>query len=81
MSLRVKKTHFQGCPNPSLGKFWRALDWKMLIYFMAIWNILQTFGIFYDHLVYFEFIWSIFPLLVSCNKKNLATLPTLHNVM
>jgi hypothetical protein len=24
---------------PILGKFWRALDWKMLIYFMAIWNI------------------------------------------
>jgi hypothetical protein len=42
--------------NPNLGKFWRALDWKMLIYFMAIWNILQTFGIFYDHLVHFVFI-------------------------
>jgi hypothetical protein len=23
----------------------------MLIYFMAIWNILRTFGKFYDHLV------------------------------
>jgi hypothetical protein len=31
------------------GRFLRALDWKMLIYFMAIWNLLQTFGIFYDH--------------------------------
>jgi hypothetical protein len=41
--------------------FWRALDWKMLTYFVAIWNILQTFGIFYDHLVKFVFIWYIFP--------------------
>jgi hypothetical protein len=32
----------------------------MLIYFIAIWNILQTFGIFYDHLVHFVFIWYIF---------------------
>jgi hypothetical protein len=37
----------QGCQmvcfqtkNPNLGKFWRALEWKMLKYFMAIWNIL-----------------------------------------
>jgi hypothetical protein len=40
--------------NPDLGKFWRALDWTMLIYFMAIGNILQTFGIFYSHLGYFR---------------------------
>jgi hypothetical protein len=38
--------------NPNFGKFWRALDWKMLIYFMAIWNILRTFAIFYDQLVH-----------------------------
>jgi hypothetical protein len=42
--------------NPNLGKFWRSLDWKMLKYLMAIWNIFQTFGIFYDHLVHFVFI-------------------------
>jgi hypothetical protein len=41
---------------------------------MAIWNILQTFGIFYDHLVQFVFIWYIFPVLVSDTMKNLATL-------
>jgi hypothetical protein len=29
----------------------------MLKYFKAIWNILQTFGLFYDHLVHFAFIW------------------------
>jgi hypothetical protein len=46
----------QGCQmvyfqtkNPTLGKFWRALDWKMLIYFMVIWNILWRFRIFYGH--------------------------------
>jgi hypothetical protein len=43
--------------NANLGKFWRALDWKMLIYIMAIWNILQTFGVFYDHLVHFFLFW------------------------
>jgi hypothetical protein len=30
--------------NPNLGKFWRALDWKMSIYFleyfMEIWDVL-----------------------------------------
>jgi hypothetical protein len=62
--------------NPNLGKVWRALDGKMLIYFMALWNILQTFGIFSDHLVHFMLIWYIFPVLISCTKKNLATLVT-----
>jgi hypothetical protein len=47
--------------NPNLGQFRRALDWKMLIYFNAIWNILGTFVIFYDHFVHF-----VFPVLVSC---------------
>jgi hypothetical protein len=46
--------------NPKLGKLWRASEGKMLIYFMAIWNILHTFGIFYDQLVHFGFIWYIF---------------------
>jgi hypothetical protein len=71
----------QGCQmvcfqtkSTNLGKFWRALDWKMFIYFMAIWNILWTFGIFFDHLVHFVFIWYIFPVWVSCTNKNLATL-------
>jgi hypothetical protein len=52
----------------------RAIDWKMLIYFMAIWNILSTFGEFYDHLVNFVLIWYIFPVLVSRTNKNLAIL-------
>jgi hypothetical protein len=57
----------QGCQmvsfetkNPNLGKFWRALDGKMLICFMAIWNSLGTFGIFYNHWVHFVFSWYIF---------------------
>jgi hypothetical protein len=60
--------------NPNVGKFWRALDWKMLIYFMATWNILWRFRVFYDHLLHFVFIWYSFPVLVSRTKKNLATL-------
>jgi hypothetical protein len=51
-----------------------ALDWKMLIYFIAFMNILPTFGIFYDHLVHFFSFDTFFPVLVSCTKKNLATL-------
>jgi hypothetical protein len=30
--------------TPNLGKFWWALEWKMLVYLMVIWNILWTFG-------------------------------------
>jgi hypothetical protein len=55
--------------NPNLGKFWRVLA-----YFMTIWSILRPLKIFYDHSVYFVVIWYIFPVLVSCSNKNLATL-------
>jgi hypothetical protein len=46
----------QGCQmvankNLNLGKSW-ALEWIMLVYFMANWNILRPIGIFYSHLVY-----------------------------
>jgi hypothetical protein len=30
----------------NFGKIRRALEWKMLLYFMTIWNISQPFGIF-----------------------------------
>jgi hypothetical protein len=59
--------------NPNLGKF-LALDRKMPIYYMSIWNILRTFWIIYDHWVHFVIIWYIFSVLVLCTKKNLATL-------
>jgi hypothetical protein len=42
----------QGCQmvrfqtkQPNLGKFWRVLQWKMLVYFMETWSILQSFVI------------------------------------
>jgi hypothetical protein len=65
---------------PILGIFRRALDWKRLLfsahlkYVTAIWYILWSFGIFYGHLV---ILWSFginSAVLVSCAKKNLATL-------
>jgi hypothetical protein len=31
--------------NPNLGKFYRVLRWKMLVYFTAFWFILLPFGI------------------------------------
>jgi hypothetical protein len=34
----------------------------------------HLFGLFYVHLIYFVVIWYIFPMLVNCTKKNLATL-------
>jgi hypothetical protein len=54
----------QGCQmvyfqtkNPNLRNFWMVLQWSMLAYFMAIWYILQLFGIFYSHWEYFTAIW------------------------
>jgi hypothetical protein len=43
----MKCTHH---PTPP----WRALEWKMLFYFMAFFNILQPLGTLWGHLVYFE---------------------------
>jgi hypothetical protein len=48
--------------NPNLGKFWRVLHWKMLVYFMETWSILMsfvlldiwTFGIVRGNLVHFS---------------------------
>jgi hypothetical protein len=31
--------------NTKFGINWRALEWKMLLYFMTFWNILRPFGI------------------------------------
>jgi hypothetical protein len=33
--------------NSNLGIFWRALEWKMLVYFKAIWYNLWSFGMIY----------------------------------
>jgi hypothetical protein len=48
--------------NHNLGKLYRALDWKMFMYLMAIWNtyfmeiwdILWPFGTFFIHFVFFS---------------------------
>jgi hypothetical protein len=51
----------QGCQivyfqtkNPNLSIFWMVLQWKILVYIMAIWYILWQFGIFCGHLEYFN---------------------------
>jgi hypothetical protein len=54
----------QGCQmvclqtkNSNLGKFWMALEWKMLAEFMNIWNSFRPFGILCGPIVV---IWYIF---------------------
>jgi hypothetical protein len=43
--------------KPNLGKFWRALHCKILVYFMDNWSILRSFGIFCGYLVHFPPCW------------------------
>jgi hypothetical protein len=52
-----------------------SLEIEFFLYFMAIWNILQTFGKLYDQFVDAVV---IFPVLVLCIKTNLATLVGTH---
>jgi hypothetical protein len=47
--------------NTYLGKFWRVLQWKMMVYFMDTRSILRSFVIFYGHLVKFVVIRYISP--------------------
>jgi hypothetical protein len=77
------RSHNQGCQmadfptkNPNLGKFWRDLQWKMLVYFMAMWSILRPFCLLCSCCMV---IWYIFPVLVYSTEKNLATLLTTHS--
>jgi hypothetical protein len=65
----------QGCQmvyfqtkNSNLGRFWRALEWKLLVSDIPIWNILRPFGIFAWSFGKFAPFWE------NCVKKNLATL-------
>jgi hypothetical protein len=59
----------------------------LLEFFMEIWGILHMYDhlvhflLICIHLVHFLFIWYIFPVLVSCTKKNLATLVHDHGPM
>jgi hypothetical protein len=56
--------------NPNLGKFWRVLQRKMLLHFMPIWSILNPFGIFCGHLVYFMAIWKKSPFGMLYQEKS-----------
>jgi hypothetical protein len=68
----------QGCQmvcfqtkNPNLGKFWRVLQWKSLVYFTTIWRILLLLEIFNCRLVYIVVIWYIFPSFgILCQEKS-----------
>jgi hypothetical protein len=49
--------------SPNLGKFWRAIDWKMFISRYILWPFrifLWIVEIFFDDLAHFVFIWCIF---------------------
>jgi hypothetical protein len=70
--------HFE-TKNPNLGKFWRVLQWTMLVYFIVMVNFIAFFD--------FVAIWDIFWLfgvfltvLVWCTETNLATLVDLSFV-
>jgi hypothetical protein len=60
--IRVARWHILKTKNPYFGKFWRVLQWKMLVYFMAIWSILRPFGIFYVVTWYFFPFWYVLPI-------------------
>jgi hypothetical protein len=45
------------------GENFHGLWLKTLIHIISGWNVLQIYGIFYDHLVNFVFIWCIFSCL------------------
>jgi hypothetical protein len=45
--------------NPDLSKFWKVLQWKVLLNFPSIWYLLWPFGEFFGHLVCFLVIWYI----------------------
>jgi hypothetical protein len=70
--------HIFKTKNPNFGKFWRVLQWNMLVYFTAIWSILRPFGQFYGHLVYymaiFVVLWYNFSHFGMLYPKDLATL-------
>jgi hypothetical protein len=64
--------------NPTWSKFWKALQWKILVHFTDIWSILRTFGLFYGHLVYFTDIWYILWLLWSFGTYIFSRFGMLH---
>jgi hypothetical protein len=94
-SLHLQRNDLeQGCQlvyfqtkNSNLGKFWRALDWKIFIYFMdilehftGIWNIYDSLGTFCARLVHFFRFWYHVPrkLWQPCRVRILRNLITLE---
>jgi hypothetical protein len=68
MWIRRRRHREQDCQmvyfqnkNCNSGTFRRVLQWKMLVYFTAIWYILWTFGTFCIYLVHFSPFWYIVP--------------------
>jgi hypothetical protein len=72
LKTRVARWYIFQTKDPNSGKFWMAIKWKMFVYFMVIWNILQPLGVLYGILVYGNFVY-LTPFLVYCAKKNMAT--------
>jgi hypothetical protein len=69
LKMKLQRTGLLGCQmvrvetkNTDLGKFFRVLQWKMLVYFKAIWSILWPTCILCGFLVYFRVLWYIYPL-------------------
>jgi hypothetical protein len=56
--------------NPNFGIVWRALEWKLLEFYTAIWNILRPFGICHGSLVNVVIIWYILPFWYVVPKKS-----------
>jgi hypothetical protein len=61
--------------HPNLGKFYRVLQWKMLLYFMTVGSILRPL-VYFVAICYILWLFGryIFPVLVYCTNKNLAAL-------
>jgi hypothetical protein len=55
--------------NPNLGKFWRAIEWKMFVDFITIWNNLRPFGVIYCRLLLLVVIWYVFSILVCLYQE------------
>jgi hypothetical protein len=84
--LLMTLLYFLGLPdgifsyeNPNLGILWRVLEWKVLVYFIALWYILRSLDKFDVHLEYFLSVGIFWAVLVCFDKKNLAAL--VHGVL
>jgi hypothetical protein len=61
--------------NPNLIKFWRVLQWTVMVYFIDTWSILGSFVLVYGQWVQFVVIWYIFSRFgILCQEKSLVKL-------